>query len=111
MSKKEAKKPKPKKIQRRENYPKLPVILEFTYTTAFIIVTLSGIITAVTSLLSGSGLVLAITRTCAAIVIVGIVMWIISWIITDGTMKAVSAQAEQMIEEEKLANHTKEVEA
>jgi hypothetical protein len=27
------------------------------------------------------------------------------------TMKAVSAQAEQMIEEEKLANHTKEVEA
>jgi hypothetical protein len=103
-----------KSAKNKEKKYRLPMLLEFIYNASFIIVAVAGILTAGISLLSGTPILLASVRVVVTVIVVGVLMWLISLIVTNGTLKAINEEYRERLEkeeEEERSNSTIEIDA
>jgi protein-S-isoprenylcysteine O-methyltransferase Ste14 len=70
--------------------PKLPAVLEMTFSLASLLVVLIGAAVVILSLVAGCPIYVAALRGGAAILIVGLVLWMLAWILAGGTFSAAS---------------------
>lgn len=82
-SKKDDKQPAPEK---KAKNVKLPVLWETVNTFSQLIVTLLGLAVAVVSYINGSGFLMSAVRAGAAMLGVGLVLWLIYWMVARGSL-------------------------
>ena len=73
------------KQEQAEDKPKqpvhLPLLLDFTLSVAKVTVALIGALTAVLSTIAGASVVITVLRSGAAMLAVGLMFWLVNWII------------------------------
>lgn len=82
---KKEKAPEQKPAKAQKNV-RLPILWEVVNTFSQLIVTLLGLATAVISYLNGTNLFMSVVRAGAAMLAVGLVLWVIYWMIARGTL-------------------------
>jgi hypothetical protein len=90
---------------------RLPILWETVSTLSQIIITLFGIGIAVISYLSGSNFLICAIRAGIAMVSIGLLFWLIYWIITRGTMDLMHSlydERQQELKKNSSSNSTME---
>ena len=89
-------KEKPKKVQEKIHQP---VLLELGQVIWQIIILTSGIATTVISYSSGCSIVASVIRGGIAILILGILGWLMNWLMIQNSLEIVQSQIQKAIEE------------
>jgi hypothetical protein len=71
----------------------LPVLLNFSFSAAQLLVLFVGVVTTALSFLSGAPLWVVAVRGGAAMVSVGLVFWLVSWMIAKDTLEVAGQEA------------------
>mgnify|MGYP001057397232 CR=1 FL=1 len=87
---------KPKKVQEKSNQP---VLLELGQVIWRIIILTSGIATTVISYSSGCSIVASVVRGSVAILMLGILGWLMNWLLIQNSLEIVQSQIQKAIEE------------
>lgn len=74
---------------------RLPILLEMALTLSRLLILLAGVSAALLSLKAGAGLPMAIARGGAALLISGLLLWLVNWMLARRSLEAVIAQLEQ----------------
>lgn len=87
---------KPKKVQEKINQP---VLLELGQVIWRIIVLTSGIATTFISYSNGCSMVASVVRGSTAILILGILGWLMNWLLIQNSLEIARSQIQKAIEE------------
>ncbi len=102
-------KPKPKKVKKaKENTTPLPVLVELSYTVSIIILILATLSVVAVSIYSGASLMDMVMRTAVTILVVGFILFLISWQIASGTLDAYQIEEEERKKKEEEEKALKE---
>lgn len=77
------------------NTPKLPPVLEITFSMASLLVVLVGATVVGLSLLAGCPVYVAALRGGAAVLVVGLISWMLAWILAGGTFSAPPVESQK----------------
>lgn len=78
---------------------KLPILWETVNTFSRIIVTLLGVAVAVISYFSGSGFLMSAIRAGVAMLIAGLLLWLIYWKIVKGSIEMIGDLKKKQVEQ------------
>lgn len=68
---------------------RLPFLLSFTFSLAQLVVILLGLSVAILSMLAGAALFMAVLRASAAMLSVGIVLYLVNWYLSRNSLEAI----------------------
>jgi hypothetical protein len=71
---------------------RLPFLLSFTFSLAQLVVILLGLSVAVLSMLSGATLFMAVLRASAAMLSVGVLLYLVNWLISRNSLEIIRQQ-------------------
>jgi len=111
MSSKSENKSQPKLAKSAKTTPKdnnpqethLPTILEFAFTFSRILVLLVGVLIALVSVISGVSPLTAAFRSGLGMLVVGLILWALSWMMSTGSLEAALEERKNQADEEAKA--------
>lgn len=92
----------------------VPILLEFVYTSSQLFIVIVGIVVAIVSILSGNNIWMTVLQTGIAILAVGLLVWMASWMFSEGLFESTLAKMKEEAEKdaaEKLAAQAAQKEA
>ena len=96
-----AESPKPEKATAKSSSPStLPVLFDVSFSISKLIIILIGVVTSVISVASGATILHAAIRGGLAILSIGIILWLINWIMVKESLESV------LVKVNKLKSHT-----
>jgi len=87
----------PRKIVKTNN---VPILLEFVYTFSQLFIVIIGIVVATVSILSGNNLWMTVLHTGTAILVLGLLIWLASWMFSDGLLESTLAKMKEEAEKD-----------
>ncbi len=88
---------KPREYQKSASASQVPTLLDMVFSTAQLLVVIVGVLIAGLSFFSGATVMMTTIRSGAAVLSLGLLMWLASWLVARGSLESARQQMPESV--------------